>query len=74
LGRFTPSNPYASIGGRRRAERLTPARRREIARLGHAAMVAKHFGGDSAAAGRAAVRTGNGPDVIYFGHTFGRVI
>jgi len=33
-------------------------------------MCAKHFGGDSAAAGRAIAQKGNGPDAIYFGHTF----
>ena len=36
LGRFTPGNEHASRGGRRRAETLPAARRREIARGGAA--------------------------------------
>jgi len=68
-GRFTPGNPFASLGGRRRAERLTPEARRAIAALGFRAMCAKHFGGDSAAAGRAAVRNSNGDAIGYGGST-----
>jgi hypothetical protein len=44
-GRFTPGNPYASTGGRRRAETLTPERRRAIAKAGFAALCAQRFGG-----------------------------
>jgi hypothetical protein len=44
-GRFMPGNAYASIGGRRRAEQLTPARRHEIAKLGFAALAEQRFGG-----------------------------
>jgi hypothetical protein len=40
----------ASLGGKARAAKLTPERRKEIARQGFAAMVARHFGGDKAAA------------------------
>jgi hypothetical protein len=50
-GRFAPGNADASKGGQARAERLTPARRREIARAGWRAMVERHFGGDEQAAG-----------------------
>lgn len=50
-GRFAPGNGYASIGGKVRAERLTPARRQEIARAGWLAVVNRHFHGDAAAAG-----------------------
>ena len=49
-GRFTPGNPHASHGGRRRAEVLDPDRRSEIARAGFDAMVATHFDGDAKAA------------------------
>lgn len=49
-GRFTPGNPHASHGGRRRAEVLDPDRRSEIARAGFDAMVATHFAGDAQAA------------------------
>jgi hypothetical protein len=42
----------ARMGGMARAARLTPARRSEIARMGWQALVAKRFGGDSAAAVR----------------------
>ena len=40
----------APLGGKARAARLSPERRREIARQGFAAMVARHFAGDKAAA------------------------
>ena len=36
----------ARLGGLARAARLTPARRREIARMGFAALVVKRFAGD----------------------------
>lgn len=69
-GRFTVGNPFASLGGQRRATLLTPDRRRAIAAAGFRAMCAKHYGSDVSAAGRAIAQRGNGPDVIYFGHTF----
>ena len=40
----------ARLGGLARAARLTPARRRAIARMGFAALVEKRFGGDRRAA------------------------
>ncbi|MCO6450407.1 MAG: hypothetical protein J5I90_06420 [Caldilineales bacterium] len=46
-GRFTRGNPYAARGGRARAQALSPQRRREIARLGFAALVETRFDGDS---------------------------
>lgn len=49
-GRFLPGNGYASAGGRARAAKLTPQRRREIAAAGLAALAARQFGGDRAAA------------------------
>lgn len=45
-GRFMAGNPYAAAGGRARAERLSPARRREIAQAGFRALVERHFDGD----------------------------
>ncbi len=68
-GRFLPGNGYAAIGGRVRADRLTPDRRREIARAGFAAMVARRFGGDVTAAARAIAQAANGSDTVYYGHT-----
>ena len=50
LGRFTPGNEHASRGGRRRAETLPAARRREIAAAGLRGLAEKHFGGNLAAA------------------------
>jgi hypothetical protein len=50
-GRFTPRNGYASAGGKARAARLTPERRRAIARAGWLALVSRYFAGDAAAAG-----------------------
>lgn len=50
-GRFTRGNREASAGGRARAARLPPARRREIARAGWHALVVLRFNGDPAAAG-----------------------
>lgn len=58
-GRFVTGNPWASIGGRRRAAMLTPERRRAIAALGYRAMCERHYGGDRSAAGRAAVQKAN---------------
>jgi hypothetical protein len=52
LGRFASGNPYAGDGGRARAARLTPERRREIARAGWLGLVARRFGGDREAAAR----------------------
>ena len=49
-GRFTEGNAYASMGGRVRAERLTPARRQAIARAGWQGLVEHRFHGDEAAA------------------------
>ena len=40
----------ARLGGLARAARLSPERRREIARMGFQALVEKRFGGDRAAA------------------------
>jgi hypothetical protein len=40
----------ARLGGLARAARLSPARRRAIARMGFAALVEKRFGGDRRAA------------------------
>jgi hypothetical protein len=40
----------ASAGGKARAARLSPERRREIARMGFAALVARRFGGNRDAA------------------------
>ncbi len=45
-GRFTAGNEWASKGGRARAKALPAERRKEIARLGFAAMVERHFAGD----------------------------
>lgn len=50
-GRFARGNAEASAGGQARAARLAPERRREIARAGWLAVVAKRFGGDAEAAG-----------------------
>lgn len=72
-GRFTPGNGYAALGGRRRAERLTPERRREIARAGWLAFVAKYHHGDVRQAARAIAQAGNVADTIYYGHSQGRV-
>lgn len=69
-GRFAHGNDYASLGGKARAETLPASRRREIARAGWLALVARRYNGDATAAARAIVRAGNGDDVIYFGHTF----
>jgi hypothetical protein len=44
-GRFTAGNPFASSGGRARAETLTPERRREIAKVGFAALAEQMFYG-----------------------------
>lgn len=51
-GRFARGNGWAAVGGRARAVALSPERRREIARAGWRALVAKRFGGDVAAARR----------------------
>lgn len=48
-GRFVRGNGVASDGGRARAAKLTPRRRRQIARKGRAALVRKHFHGDDRA-------------------------
>ena len=70
FGRFTSGNGYASVGGRVRAERLTPERRREIARSGWLALVDRRYDGDASAAGRGIARAANPADSIYYGHTF----
>ncbi len=49
-GRFTRGNEHASAGGRARAEKLSPARRREIARAGFAALSVLYFDGSKRAA------------------------
>lgn len=49
-GRFAPGNPYAAQGGQVRATKLSPDRRRAIARLGFLAFVDRYFDGDRAAA------------------------
>lgn len=51
-GRFVAHNLASYQGGRARAERLSPQRRRAIASMGFAAFVAKRFGGDRQAAVR----------------------
>ena len=48
-GRFTTGNTAASAGGRARAAKLSARRRRQIARQGYRAMVAKCFHGDERA-------------------------
>lgn len=48
-GRFTTGNTAASAGGRARAAKLSRRRRRQIARQGYRAMVARHFDGDERA-------------------------
>jgi hypothetical protein len=48
--RFTQGNTYAAEGGRARAAKLSPERRREIARLGWLGRVHRQFGGDVDAA------------------------
>lgn len=68
--KFAPHNSFASLGGMPRAAKLTPERRSEIARAGWLAMVAKYYGGDATAAGRAIARKANGDDAIFYGHTF----
>lgn len=49
-GRFAPGNPYAAQGGQVRATKLSPDRRRAIARLGFLAFVDRYFAGDRTAA------------------------
>jgi hypothetical protein len=49
-GRFVAGNQVARVGGRVRAARLTPDRRREIARAGWDALVKQRFDGDEEAA------------------------
>jgi len=48
--RFEQGNAYAAAGGRARAAKLTPERRREIARAGWLGRVRRQFGGDEDAA------------------------
>ncbi len=48
-GQFEPGNTLAKLGGQARAAKLSPRRRRAIARKGRRAMVAKHFAGDDRA-------------------------
>ena len=45
-GRFTQGNPFAALGGRARAKKLSKRRRRAIARKAYRAMVEKVFLGD----------------------------
>jgi hypothetical protein len=47
---FTQGNAYAAEGGRARAAKLSPERRREIARAGWLGRVRRQFGGDVDAA------------------------
>lgn len=49
-GRFLPGHPWASEGGRARARKLTPEKRRAIARRGFQGLVEKRFDGDKQAA------------------------
>lgn len=51
-GQFVRGNRASVKGGLARARALPAARRSEIARRGWEAMVARHFGGDEAAAKR----------------------
>ncbi len=48
-GRFAPGNQVSSQGGRARAAKLSPRRRKAIARKGYRTMVTRHFGGDQVA-------------------------
>jgi len=52
VGTFKIGNAEAAVGGRARAARLTPERRREIALAGLQAIADRLFGGDLVAAGR----------------------
>lgn len=45
-GRFVKGNTIASAGGQARAAKLSPRRRKAIARLARRRMVERHFGGD----------------------------
>ncbi len=45
-GRFVRGNTLARAGGQARAAKLTPRRRKAIARLARRRMVERHFGGD----------------------------
>lgn len=57
-GRFLPGHSLASKGGKARAAALTPERRRDIARQGRQAMIARHFNGDAYAADQWLARKG----------------
>jgi len=47
---FERGNEYAAVGGKARAAKLSPERRREIARAGWLGRVRRQFGGDEDAA------------------------
>lgn len=49
-GQFTKGNPYAQRGGHARAAKLSPRRRRQIAKQGWASLVQRRFAGDERAA------------------------
>lgn len=49
-GRFDLCNDFSFAGGRARARKLTPERRKAIAAMGFAALAEKHFAGDRLAA------------------------
>jgi len=48
-GRFMAGNQFARAGGQARAAKLSPRRRKTIARKARRAMVRKHFAGDDRA-------------------------
>ena len=49
-GQFAPGNSISSRGGRARAAKLSPRRRRQIAKSGWVGLVDRRFGGDERAA------------------------
>jgi general stress protein YciG len=57
-GHFLPGHRWARKGGQARAEKLSAQRRREIARKGFDALVAKRFSGDRDAAKEWLVKKG----------------
>jgi hypothetical protein len=71
-GRFIRGNQIARAGGRARAERLTPERRREIARAGWEGFVNQRFGGDADAARRWFAELGGWVAENIHGELFGR--
>jgi len=57
-GRFMTGNQFASIGGKARAARLSPARRKEIAIMGLKGLANKRFGGNIDVARNWLIKTG----------------